>query len=201
MPTTLRPVQGSAMLLFVLAGLPGHSASAQDLDQQVASCVACHPKSDVSATSVNPIIWGQNEGYIYVQLRDFKRAARASPSDAAMNALTQTMTDAQMQAIAKYVSAQPWPKPQDNTRPPGDPLSGRGAALMAYGDCGACHFNDWGGYSANPRLRGQTPAYLSTTIEELRSGKRGNSPGMSDLMRLYNEEEIKAIVAYLSSLD
>lgn len=73
--------------------------------------------------------------------------------------------------------------------------------MLAYGDCGACHFNNWQGYSVNPRLRGQTPAYLTTTIDEFRRRKRGDSPGMSDLLRLYSEEEIKAIVAYLGSLD
>jgi cytochrome c553 len=200
MTSSLRSVQSLAGLLFVLAALQVHLARAQDAKQLVAACVACHAMSGVTADSVNPIIWGQNAGYVYLQLRDFKRATRASESDAAMHALTQTMTDAQMLAIAKYVAAQPWPKSQQKTAPT-DPLFRRGALLLAYGDCGGCHFNNWHGYSANPRLSGQTPAYLTTTIEELRSGKRGNSPGMSDLMKVYSAEDIKAIVAYLSSVD
>ncbi len=118
-----------------------------------------------------------------------------------MHALTQTMTDPQMLAIAEYVSAQPWPKSQNGTTPPTDPLFRRGALVAAYGDCGGCHFNNWQGYSANPRLRGQTPAYLTTTIDEFRSGKRGNSPGMSDFLRIYTAEDIRAIVAYLSSAE
>jgi cytochrome c553 len=72
---------------------------------------------------------------------------------------------------------------------------------VAYGDCGGCHFNNLLGYSANPRLRGQTPAYLTTTINEFRSGKRGNSPGMSDFVRVYSDEDVEAIVAYLSSVE
>jgi cytochrome c553 len=72
---------------------------------------------------------------------------------------------------------------------------------VAYGDCGGCHFNNLQGYSANPRLRGQTPAYLNVTINEFRSGKRANSPGMSDFLRVYNAEDIQAIVAFLSSAD
>lgn len=77
----------------------------------------------------------------------------------------------------------------------------RGAQLVAYGGCGACHFNNWQGYSATPRVRGQTPAYLTTTISEFRDGKRGNSPGMADLLRAYSTDDVKAIVAYLSSAD
>ena len=201
MTSVLRSVQTMAVALFVLADFPAYPVQAQDVKQQVAACVACHPMSAVPANSVNPIIWGQNAGYVYVQLRDFKSAARASESDAAMHALTQTMTDAQMLAIANYVSTQPWPKSPVTPTPPTDPLARRGAQLLAYGDCGSCHFNSWRGYSANPRLRGQTPAYLTTTIEEFRSGRRGNSPGMSDLLKVYSTEDIGAIVAYLSSLD
>ena len=52
-----------------------------------------------------------------------------------------------------------------------------------------------------PRVRGQTPAYLTTTISEFRDGKRGNSPGMADLLRAYSTDDVKAIVAYLRSAD
>jgi cytochrome c553 len=201
MRSSSRFVQALAAFLVVLAPLHPHSAHAQDLGQQVAACVACHPVSDVPANSVNPIIWGQNLGYVYLQLRDFKRGTRASESDVAMRALTKTMTDDQMLAIARYVSTQPWPKSQDPATPPTDPLFVRGAQLAAYGDCGGCHFTNWQGYSANPRLRGQTAAYLTTTMNEFRSGKRGNSPGMADLLRAYSADEVKAIAAYLSSAD
>jgi cytochrome c553 len=201
MTSVLRCVQTIAAALFVLAELPAFPAEAQDVKQQATACTACHPMSTVPANSVIPIIWGQNAGYVYVQLRDFKSAARASESDAVMHAMTQPMTDAQMLAIAQYVSMQPWPKSPVTPTPPTEALVRRGALLLAYGDCGSCHFNNWRGYSANPRLRGQTPAYLTTTIEEFRSGKRGNSPGMSDLLRVYSAEDIGAIVAYVSSLD
>jgi cytochrome c553 len=196
-----RPAHTLAVLSFVIAALHAHPARAEDGKDLVAACVACHPLSDVPANSVNPIIWGQNLGYVYLQLRDFKGATRASESDVVMHALTQTMTDAQMLAIAKYVSAQPWPKSQDPATPPSDPVFLRGAELAAYGDCGGCHFTNWQGYGGNPRLRGQTAAYLTLTMKEFRSGKRGNSPGMADLLRAYSEDEVKAIAAYFSSVD
>jgi cytochrome c553 len=190
-----------AKIFAILAVSLNHAAHAQDLQAPAGVCFACHATSNVPASSIIPIIWGQNEGYLYLQLRDFKRAARASESDASMHALTQSMTDAQMLAIAKDVSAQPWPKLLDGTTPPTDPLYRRGAQLVAYGDCGGCHFNKLQGYSANPRLRGQTPAYLNVTINEFRSGKRANAPGMSDFFRVYNAEDIQAIVAFLSSAE
>ncbi len=190
-----------ATMFIILAASLNHAAHARDLQAPGGVCFACHATSNVPANSINPIIWGQNEGYLYLQLRDFKRAARASESDASMHALTQSMTDAQMLAIAKDVSAQPWPKLVGGTTAPTDPIYLRGAQLVAYGDCGGCHFNNLQGYSANPRLRGQTPAYLNVTINEFRSGMRANSPGMSDFFRVYNDEDIEAIVAFLSSAE
>ena len=201
MTLSLKSVRAAAGILVVVAALLMDPVRAQDVPQPAGVCVACHAIRDVPANSLNPIIWGQNEGYLYLQLRDFKRAARASESDASMHALTEAMTDAQMLEIAKYVSAQPWPKLLDGITPPSDPLYLRGAQIVAYGDCGGCHFNNLQGYSANPRLRGQTPAYLNVTINEFRSGKRGNAPGMSDFLRIYNIEDIHAIVAFLSSAD
>ncbi len=201
MTLSFKCVRMMAGIYVLLAASLMDRAVAQEVQPPAGVCVACHAMSNVPANSANPIIWGQNAGYLYLQLRDFKRAARASESDASMHALTQALTDAQLLAIAKYVSAQSWPTLLDGITPPTDPLFLRGAQIVAYGDCGGCHFNNLQGYSANPRLRGQTPAYLKVTIDEFRSGKRGNSPGMSDFFRVYNTEDIQAIVAFLSSAD
>lgn len=121
---------------------------------------------------------------MYSQLRNVKRGTRKSASDTVTYALTRTMSDAQVCAIARCVSAQPWPKLQDKITPSSDPIYRRGAEIVAYGDCGACHFNNWQGYSANPRLRGQTPAYLTTTLNEFRdatgSPRRAITSGAAD---------------------
>ena len=171
-------------------------ASAPDGKREAAACAACHPLTNVQANSKTPIIWGQNAGYIYVQLRDFKSRARAAPTDAYMNALTKWMSDAEMLAIANYVSTQPWP----DFAPPSSPeaLSRRGALVTALGDCGGCHFANWQGYSATPRLRGQTPAYLKTTIDQFRSGERANAPGMADLLVILSAEDVEGLVVYLA---
>lgn len=195
-------------LFSILAPWNMHSAYADDAKEQARACVACHPTSGPPTLSASgspripttPIIWGQNAGYLYVQLRDFKRGARTSEKDAIMHSITQPLTDAQMLSIAAYVSVQPWPVLNTQTTTPTNPLFRRGAELVAYGDCAACHFNNWQGYSVTPRLRGQTPDYLTMTINEFRSGKRANSPGMSDLLQVYSADDIEAIVAYLSSL-
>ena len=71
----LKIIARSALLL--LAGFAGVSAAqAQAIEQKVAVCKACHLTGTLQSTSVIPNIWGQSEGYIYIQLRDFKSGAR-----------------------------------------------------------------------------------------------------------------------------
>jgi cytochrome c553 len=179
-------------------GLAGANvAQAQAIAQKAAVCGACHVTGTLQSTSVIPNIWGQSAGYIYIQLRDFKSGARNAPEDAAMRGFAAAMSDADMLNIAKYASAQPWPKVEPISTDTA--LLKRGAYAMAVLPCGGCHFNDWRGFSANPRIGDQSAAYLAATIRQFRTGSRGNSPGMSDLVRTLDEGDIDAVAAYLNA--
>jgi cytochrome c553 len=184
--------------LLLLAGFAGVSAAqAQAIEQKVAVCKACHLTGTLQSTSVIPNIWGQSEGYIYIQLRDFKSGARNAPEDAAMRGFAATMSDADMLEFAKYASAQPWPKVEPISTDAA--LLKKGAYATAMVGCGGCHFNGWRGFSANPRIGYQSTAYLAAAIRQFRSGSRANSPGMSDLVRTLDEGDIDAVAAYLSA--
>ena len=184
--------------LLVLAGLAGVSAAqAQAIEQKVAVCTACHLAGALQSTSVIPNIWGQSQGYIYIQLRDFKSGARNAPEDAAMRGFVATMSEADMLEIAKYASTQPWPKVEPISTDTA--LLKKGAYATAMADCGGCHFNDWKGFSANPRIGDQSTAYLAATIRQFRRGSHANSPGMSDQVRTLDEGEIDAVAAYLNA--
>src|ERR1700688_3445758 len=192
----LKIIARSALLL--LAGFVGVSAAqAQAIEQKAAVCTACHLTGTLQSTSVIPNIWGQSEGYIYIQLRDFKSGARNAPEDAAMRGFAATMSDADMLEIAKYASTQHWPKGERISTDTA--LLKKGAYAMAVLPCGGCHFNDWKGFSANPRIGDQSTAYLAATIRQFRSGSRANSPGMSDLVRTLDEGDIDAVAAYLNA--
>jgi cytochrome c553 len=192
----LKIIAGSALLL--LAGFADLSAAqAQAIEQKAAVCKACHVTGTLQSTSVIPNIWGQNEGYIYIQLRDFKSGARNAPEDAAMRGFVAAMNDADMLQMAKYASTQTWPKVEPTST---DAASlKKGAYATALGGCVGCHFNDWKGFSANPRIGDQSAAYLALTFRQLRSGSRANSPGMSDLARTLEEGDIDAVAAYLNA--
>jgi cytochrome c553 len=184
--------------LLVLVGFAGVSAAqAQSIEQKAAVCKACHVSGTMQNTSVIPNIWGQSEGYIYIQLRDFKSGARNAPEDAAMRGFVAAMSDADMLEMAKYASTQPWPKVEPLSTDTA--LLKKGAYATALGGCVGCHFNGWKGFSANPRIGDQSTAYLAATIRQFRSGSRANSPGMSDLVRTFDEGDIDAVAAYLSA--
>jgi len=184
--------------LLLLAGCAGVSAAqAQAIEPKVAVCQTCHLTGTLQSTSVIPNIWGQSEGYIYIQLRDFKSGARDAPEDAAMRGFVATMSDADMLEIAQYASTQPWPKVEPISTDTA--LLKKGAYATAVVGCGGCHFNDWKGFSANPRVAAQSAAYLAATIRQFRSGTRANSPGMSDLVRTLDEGDIDAVAAYLNA--
>ena len=85
-----------------------------------------------------PNIWGQSEGYTYIQLRDFKSGARNAPEDAAMRGFVATMSDADMLEIAKYASTQPWPEVEPISIDTA--LLKKGAYATAVVGCGDCHF-------------------------------------------------------------
>ena len=193
----VRIIARSALIL--LACVAGVSAArAQAMEQKVTVCKACHLTGTLQSTSLIPNIWGQGEGYIYIQLRDFKSGARNVPEDAAMRGFVATMSDADMLEIAKYASTQPWPKVEPISTDTA--LLKKGADAIAMLPCGGCHFNDWKGFSANPRIGGQSTAYLTATFRQFRTGSRANSPGMADLLRTLDEGEIDAIAAYLNAV-
>jgi cytochrome c553 len=188
---------GLAALLLLTAFVGVSTAQAQAIEQKAAVCTACHLTGTLQSTSVIPNIWGQGEGYLYIQLRDFKRGARNAPEDAPMRGFVATMSDADMLAMAKYASTQPWPKVEPVSTDAA--LLKKGAYAMAIGGCVGCHFNEWKGFSANPRIGGQTAAYLAATIRQFRSASRANSPGMSDLLRALDESDVDAVAAYLNA--
>ena len=67
--------------------------------------MACHGENGVPIDKIIPIICGQNEGYIYIELRDMKKGARKNEQMA--QASTNLSRD-DMLALAAYFAAKPW---------------------------------------------------------------------------------------------
>ena len=52
------------------------AAAAQTIEEKAQLCTACHGEAGIPQEKATPIIWGQNEGYLYFSFAT-SRAARA----------------------------------------------------------------------------------------------------------------------------
>ncbi len=157
--------------------------------------IACHGNNGVPLDSNAPIIWGQNLGYIYIQLRDFKKGTRRHEI---MSPIAQALERDDMMALAEYFSKKPWPKLEQ----PAAPKDVAAVAVTANGSvgCTGCHLDKFQGDGTVPRLAWQKQTYLAKTMDDFRSHARGNNPGMSDLMNAAGPTNITALAQYLAGL-
>lgn len=182
------------VLAFLLSVVP-LSANAQSIADKVQVCAGCHGDNGVPADTSWPVIWGQHQGYLYLQLRDFKSGARKSEI---MGPVVRDMSRDDMMAIALYFSQKPWP---DLNQPrAASALMARAAQTNASVGCTGCHQDGYKGDGTQPRLAGQNAAYLAKTMLDFRSSARGNNPGMTDLMSATSKDDLKAMAAYLAGL-
>jgi glucose dehydrogenase len=49
---------------------------AQTIEEKAQLCAACHGENGIPQEKTTPVIWGQYQGYLYLELRDYKSGAR-----------------------------------------------------------------------------------------------------------------------------
>jgi cytochrome c553 len=180
----------------VFASLPA-TAHAQSIEEKAQVCAACHGESGVPPPQQFPVpvIWGQNLGYLFFQLRDFKSGVRKNDQ---MTPIAESLEQSDLMPLAQYFSKKPWPNLQQ-PRPSADVLTRAQRSNNAV-VCTSCHQEGFKGEGTQPRLAGQRRDYLEKTMLDFRNGARGNNPGMTDLMKAITEDDIAALAAYLAAL-
>ena len=168
---------------------------AQGIEEKVQVCTGCHGENGKPVDKTIPNIWGQQAGYLYIQLRDFKRGDRKSE---VMQPIASGFERDDMLAIAEYFSKKPWPD-LGQPRAPKDVAQRAQTASGSIG-CTGCHLEQFQGDSTVPRLAGQGRDYLAQTMTDFRSRARGNNPGMSDLMIATSVDDLAALAEYLAGL-
>jgi cytochrome c553 len=181
--------------IIVGALLSAAPALAQSIAEKVKVCAGCHGEDGKPIDKTIPIIWGQQAGYIYIQLRDFKRGDR---KDESMQPIVSSFEKNDMLAIAEYFSQKPWPNL-------GQPRASKDVAQRALSaehsvGCTSCHLEQFQGAGTIPRLAGQSQEYLVKTIADFRTRARGNNPGMTDLMRATSPDDLPALAEYFAGL-
>lgn len=165
------------------------------LQEQVRLCSACHGENGIPQEKTTPIIWGQHQGYLYLQLRDFKNGDRKNDQ---MGPIAEPLERADMLAIAEYFSKKAWPRTEQPRA--GDDVALRASRADSSVGCTGCHQDHFKGEGTQARLAGQSREYLFKTMMEIRTGARGNNPGMTGLMKATNTEDIAALAEYLAGL-
>ena len=192
MPTFFRSARLAAASILVAALLSADAASAQSIDEKASLCAACHGENGVPQPKM-PVIWGQQQGYLYIELRDFKSGARKSDI---MGPIAQSLGRDDMAALALYFSQKPWPDLQQ-PRAAAD-VAARAQKAISSIVCTSCHQNNFRGDSTQPRLAGQRRDYLQQSMLDFRNKTRGNNPGMTDLMLAISEQDVADCAAYLA---
>ena len=170
-------------------------APADPIEEKAQVCSACHGEAGVPQEKTTPVIWGQNEGYLYLNLRDFNKGTRKNDQ---MSAIAADLTKDEMKALAAYFSKKDWPNLQQPS--PSDDVSKKALTAIGSIGCPSCHLDQLQGDGTTARLAGQQQAYLKQTMLAFRDGSRGNNPGMSDLMKAISPDYIDAISQYAASL-
>ena len=170
-------------------------AAAQTIEEKAQVCSACHGEAGIPQEKSTPVIWGQNEGYLYLQLRDFNKGSRKNDQ---MSPIAADLSKDDMKALAAYFTKLAWP----NLQQPSAAKDVSTKALTAIGSigCPSCHLDQLQGDGTTARLAGQQSAYLKQTMLAFRDVSRGNNPGMSDLMKAISPEDIDAISQYAAGL-
>jgi cytochrome c553 len=168
---------------------------AQSIEDKTQACAGCHGADGKPVDKTIPVIWGQQAGYIYLELRDFKRGDRKSDI---MQPIVSSMERDDMQAIAEYFSKKPWPDLGEPRAP--KEIADRASSANRSVGCTGCHLDHFQGDSTVPRLAGLSREYLTKTMTDFRTRARGNNPGMSDLMLATSPDDIAALAQYLAGL-
>jgi cytochrome c553 len=168
---------------------------AQSVEEKVQVCAACHGADGKPVDKTIPTIWGQQAGYIYIELRDFKRGDRKSD---VMQPIASSMERQDMLDIAQYLSAKPWPD-LGQPRAPKDVAERAMSANRSVG-CTGCHLDHFQGDGTVSRLAGMGKDYLLKQMTDFRTRARGNNPGMSDLMIATSPDDLAALAEYLAGL-
>jgi cytochrome c553 len=185
----------SAVFIAALLLMNSSGLAADTIEEKAKICAACHGEQGIPQLKTTPVIWGQNEGYLFLQLRDLKSGSRKNDL---MSPIAATLAKEDLLPLANYFSKLKWP----NLQQPPAPQDVAAKALKANFSvgCTGCHLDHFQGDGSTARLAGQQHDYLIKTMTDFRNRTRGNNPGMSDLMNAASPDDLNALADYLAGM-
>lgn len=185
---------GRQQLLALLKASPAEQKTAIEAGRKVAQfCTNCHGEQAGSRYAELPNLAGQHPLFLLNQFDQFRSGRRI---DTFMQGLVKALSPEEKANVVMYYTNLPAP-PALAT--PG-PRAAEGAQLFAR-NCARCHGPDARGGENFPRLAGQQPEYLRSSLRRyLKGGPERIYPPMTAAVMGLGEQNIEAVVSHLSSL-
>lgn len=185
----------AAALLILAAYAAPVAAGAEEGKAKAATCVACHGENGNSASPAFPSLSGQPKQFIVSALFQFREGKRQNEI---MSPLAAKMSNADMNDLAAYFSAQPAMAPQHKTAPANVE---KGRQLSMQNNCVACHAANLMGQQHIPRLAGQQKDYLRAQLASFKASTRGEMDGvMTSAAQALSAEDIDVLADYMAGL-
>lgn len=176
-----------------------------------AVCSACHGATGNSTNPEWPSLAGQHHEYIADQLALLKAGARVAP---VMQPMAAPLSPQDMADLAAYFEKQTLVglEADANLWAAGEKLYRGGDARRAIPACIGCHGpNGRGNGPARwPQIRAQQPTYVATQLKAYAAQSRyavvagqpapNYAEAMQDVAKRLNDDDIKALTAYLMGL-
>ena len=169
-------------------------AFADTIEEKAALCAACHGETGIPVDPKFPIISGQQQGYIYIQLRDMKAGSRKNE---VMAPIVAEMSKEDMQAYAEYFSGKEWPSLGFDAKIT-SAEAGKANEIEVAGQCTSCHREGYVGDAVIPRLAGQSADYLTKTTHDFKTKERANNTFMNDMLATFKDEDIALMSRFVA---
>jgi cytochrome c553 len=202
----------TSMFALAVASVTAISAHAQEIkgdakaaEQKIAMCIGCHGIKGYQASFPEvyrvPMISGQNAKYIVASLNAYKKGERKHPT---MRGIADSLSEQDMADLGAYYEQHA--KVEPVTKTPKVP-DAKVAALLQKGACISCHGDNFNKPidPSYPKLAGQHKDFLFVALKSYKTENLstwGRSNGvMGGIAKQFSNAELKAMSAYIASLD
>lgn len=185
----------AAAALFIFA-LPAVAADAEAGRAKAQVCAACHGAEGNSDNPQWPSLAAQPAQFIATALFMFREGNR---KDALMSPMANGLSNAEMQDLAAYFSAQKAAPPRHKSR---SENAAAGPGLAKKFHCSQCHGAAMRGQQHIPRIAGQQYEYLRAQLRGFKAGTRADIDGnMTSATQALSEKDIEVLVDYIAGLE
>ena len=164
-------------------------------------CNVCHGLGGVGANPFFPKLAGQNAGYLFRQMQNFRSGIRKGP---VMSYQLSDLQTEQVAELAKHfagLSRPPVVPGQNRLEAVGEKIFGQGISERGTEACAGCHGVDGRGGGDMPRLATQHAGYVADQLRRFQEGTRvGGQTPEHPVADALTEEEILAVSIYIQAL-